>query len=104
MTGRPLDQIDQIDQRLEVLESGFAEYRNQTDASLQELRTLVGELSDITRLHQQALRQLGIANAVFTERFTLFLTQAEFDRMAITENQMQIRRIWEYLMRQHPNG
>ncbi len=103
MTGTS-EHFDQIDQRLEALESAFTEYKQETNASIQNLQSLVGELSDIARLHQQALSQERVANAVFTERFTLFLTQAEFDRMAITENQMQIRRIWEYLMRQHPNG
>lgn len=46
----------EIDQRLEHLESEFAEYRDSTTASMTRLERLTGELLEIAQLHQRALR------------------------------------------------
>jgi hypothetical protein len=48
--------LDNIDERLAQLEQGFVELRTQHSSRLERLEYLVGELSDVARLHQQGLR------------------------------------------------
>lgn len=44
-----------IDERLAQLEQGFTELRTMQGSRLDRLEYLVGELSDIARLHHQGL-------------------------------------------------
>jgi archaellum component FlaC len=87
------DKFNEIDQRLDRLESEFAEYRGSMTASstsIERLERLTGELADIARLHQQALR----------------LSQQRHDEYQESMQQVrtEIRDIWQYLSNQLHNG
>jgi predicted nucleic acid-binding Zn-ribbon protein len=85
--------LDDIDERLEQLGDELDLIRTIQNGMRREVRTnsqttarlerTVTQLADISRLHQQALRS------------------ADRDRQVF---QSEIRRIWEYLLRQGGNG
>ena len=86
MTDIPADRFDDIDARLDALGEEIAQIRTivtSNSEAIAELRHATSELLDIARIHQQALR---IAQQ----------DAAEF--------RAEIRRIWEYLLRERPNG
>ena len=88
MTDTPVP--DNIDARLEALGSAIGELRQQLSentAAITALQSATSELLDIARIHQQALR--------------IAQQDAERDRAEFRE---EIRRIWEYLLGQQPNG
>lgn len=78
--------MDLIDARLDALGKATAELL-ETNTSDICLERLTSELLAIAQLHQQALR--------------VAQQDAERDRIEFRE---EIRRIWEYLLRQQPNG
>ncbi|NET05172.1 MAG: hypothetical protein F6K09_13590 [Merismopedia sp. SIO2A8] len=68
------------------METSIGDFQRQlaeNTASITTLQATVAELADIARLHQRGLRILQ--------------RESELDRA-------EIRRIWEYLLRQNPNG
>jgi hypothetical protein len=82
--------FDEIDARLNALNEATAEMREQlaqNTAVITGLQRATSELLAIAQLHQQALR--------------VAQQDAERDRLEFRE---EIRRIWEYLLRQQPNG
>ena len=82
--------FDEIDARLNALNESTAEMREQlaqNTAVITGLQRATSELLAIAQLHQQALR--------------VAQQDAERDRLEFRE---EIRRIWEYLLRQQPNG
>jgi hypothetical protein len=85
--------FDSIDQRLEQLTQALAEFRidlQENRASILTLQALGGQLLEIVTFQQQQLRAL--------QQNTVLLQQnAEQDRA-------EMRRIWEYLLQQRPNG
>lgn len=84
------NRFDQIDARLDALSEATAELREQlaqNTAVITGLQRATSELLAIAQLHQQALR--------------VAQQDAERDRLEFRE---EIRRIWEYLLRQQPNG
>jgi hypothetical protein len=100
-----------IDQRLERLESEFAEFRASTTASMTRLERLTGELVEIAQLHQQAFRtsqqKHDRADAVLQtllshgdvvnrniDQLTTLVGQLTQDAQA---DRAEFRRIWEYL-------
>lgn len=93
MTESVEDGFSQIETRLEALEVNINDLRMQlaeNTVSITTLQTAVTELADIARLHQQALR--------------ISQQDAEADRALMRDQQLEIRHIWEYLLRQNPNG
>jgi hypothetical protein len=85
--------LDSIDQRLEQLSRSLEEFRvhlQENTSSILTLQRMTSELLDIALSHQRALR--------------IFQTEAEQDRVVMRENQVEIRRIWEYLLQERPNG
>ncbi|MEW6496372.1 MAG: hypothetical protein AB1589_28190 [Cyanobacteriota bacterium] len=87
------ERLDEIDQRLEAHAEAIAQLRNQQQtntATVTDLQRVTSELLDIARLHQQALRVSQV--------------NADRDRAVIVENQVEIRRIWEYLLSTRNNG
>lgn len=81
---------DNIDARLDALGSAIDELRTQlaeNTTAITALQRATSELLDIARIHQQALR--------------IAQQDAERDRAEFRE---EIRRIWEYLLGQQPNG
>lgn len=72
-----------------------------TSQSMTRLERTVADLADVARNHQQALRLLS-------QNFERISQNAERDRETINNDrevfQAEIRRIWEYLLRQGGNG
>lgn len=88
MTDTPVP--DNIDARLDALGSAIDELRTQlaeNTTAITALQRATSELLDIARIHQQALR--------------IAQQDAERDRAEFRD---EIRRIWEYLLGQQPNG
>jgi chromosome segregation ATPase len=84
------NRFDEIDARLDALDSAMTELREQlreNTAVITGLQRATSELLAIAQLHQQGLR--------------IAQQDAERDRAEFRE---EIRRIWEYLLRQQPNG
>ncbi len=99
-----MTQNNEIDQRLERLESEFADYRATATASMTRLEQLTTQLVEIAQLHQRALRvsqqkqdttdaaiQTLLANSDLLNRNVDQLVE-----LAIADR-TEIRRIWEYL-------
>lgn len=90
MTDSAANRFDEIDARLDAMGSTMTELREQLEANTSAITALqraTSELLAIAQLHQQALR--------------VAQQDAERDRLEFRE---EIRRIWEYLLRQQPNG
>ena len=80
------EHFEEIDRRLETLETQVAQVKNQLSgntSSIARLETLGSELLDIAQLHQRALR---------------------ISQQREEEDRAEIRRIWEYLLGQQRNG
>lgn len=80
----------QFDQRLEAMESRLGrlegEFRDQAELLLEGLRALSAQTTNLANQQQQ-----------------LAETMVQLAR-STSENQIEIRRIWEYLLRQSGNG
>lgn len=93
-----------LDERLSQLEQGFAELRTQQGSRLDRLEYLVGELSDIARLHQEGLRLIQtdmrtMQTDVRTMQTDVRTIQSEIRGLQITAN-----RILERLERHVSDG
>ena len=100
MTQSGEDRFAQIDTRLESIETSINDLRVQlaeNTASITTLQTTVAELTDIARLHQQALRISQHNVDQLTSRFDQFLEQAAADRTVMRE-------ILQYLRNQYPGN
>ncbi len=110
--------LDRITQRQEQFSEQLQEQQRQFDARLDRLaQTAEESRRDIDQLAERVgqiaqsvseLRQDREDTWTALNRFmgimVQFQEQAAADRAVILENQREIRRIWEYLLRQHPNG
>lgn len=99
-----IERLDNLDARLEAIgdeldlvrtvQNGMRREVRYTSQSMTRLERTVADLADVARDHQQALRLLS--------------QNAERDRETINNDrevfQAEIRRIWEYLLRQSGNG
>ena len=108
---------NEIDQRLERLESEFAQFRDSTTASMERLERLTGELLEIAQLHQRALRvseqkqdrtdaaiQTLLTHGDVVNRNLDQLTTAMVQLAQNAEvDRAETRRIWEYLESQQRN-
>ncbi len=75
-----------IDERLSQLEQGFADLRTQQGSRLDRLEHLVGELSDIARLHQQGLRLMH--TDMQATRTDIQIMQSEIRGLQLTANRI----------------
>jgi hypothetical protein len=75
-----------IDQRLSQLEQGFVEMRSQQGSRLNQLEYLVGELSDIARLHQEGMRI--VQSDMQSTRADMQSMQSEIRGLQITANRI----------------
>jgi uncharacterized protein involved in exopolysaccharide biosynthesis len=101
---------DRLD-RIEAILERTAQQQSRLDSQLELLADRVGEIAQSTsdlRHSMNELRQDREETWAAFNRFmgimVQFQEQANADRAIMLENQTEIRRIWEYLMRQHPNG
>ncbi|HLO50918.1 MAG TPA: hypothetical protein VK211_21055 [Kamptonema sp.] len=105
---------NEIDQRLERLESEFAEFRDSTTASMTRLERLTGELLEIAQLHQRAFRISEQKQDRTDAAIQTLLTHGDvvnrnLDQLTDLVGQLaqnaevdraETRRIWEYLQSQ----
>jgi uncharacterized phage infection (PIP) family protein YhgE len=82
--------LEAIESRLDRLEG---EFRDQAGLLLDGLRALSAQTTNLANRQQQ-----------LAETMVQLARNAEADRAIIRENQTEIRRIWEYLLRQSGNG
>ncbi|GET43323.1 hypothetical protein [Microseira wollei] len=88
---QPFEQrLESIESRLDRLEG---EFRDQAGLLLDGLRALSAQTTFLANRQQQ-----------LAETMVQLARNAEADRAIIRENQTEIRRIWEYLLRQSGNG
>ena len=88
---------DNIDQRLSAIETEMMQLRQgqQTLSSqLENLTRISMSLVEVSRVQQNEFR-------VMSQQINQLQQQADRDRAAW---QAEIRQIWEYLLRQRPNG
>ncbi len=91
---------EQFDARIEQLFQAFEKSQKEIDL----LGERIGQIAaSVSELRQDRNDVLGILDRV-ADGMIQFQNQAALDRAIMLENQAEIRRIWEYLMRQHPNG
>lgn len=89
-----------FDARIEQLFQSFEKSREEIDL----LGERIGELAQsINELKQDRQTTWELFDRVADGMIQL-QNQAALDRAIMLENQAEIRRIWEYLLRQHPNG
>jgi thiamine biosynthesis lipoprotein ApbE len=114
----------EIDQRLEHLESEFAEYRTSNLSRMTRLERLTEELVEIAQLHQRALRMSQQKQGATDAALQALLSHGEIvnrnlDQLTDRVNQLttamaqlaqnaevdraETRRIWEYLESQQRN-
>lgn len=93
-----------FEQRLEAMESRLdrleGEFREQAELLLDGLRALSAQTTNLAN----RVDLLADNQRQFAETMLQFARNAEADRAIIRENQTEIRRIWEYLLRQSGNG
>ena len=75
-----------IDERLAQLERGFADFRTLQGSRLDRLEYLVGELSDIARLHHQGMRI--VQSDMQSTRADMQSMQSEIRGLQITANRI----------------
>lgn len=83
MTSNGSERLDRIEANLELVTQTLVRVAGVVESNRSDIDTIL-----------ERLDQLSISMATFRE-------QAEADRSAF---QAEIRRIWEYLLSQHPNG
>lgn len=89
-----------FDARIEQLFQAFEKSQKEIDL----LGERIGQIAQsVSELRQDRNDVLGILDRV-ADGMIQFQNQAALDRAIMLENQAEIRRIWEYLLRQHPNG
>lgn len=105
-----IEHSNEIDQRLERLESEFAKFRDSAGASMQRLERLTGELLEIAQLHQRALRVSQQKQETTDAALQTLLTHGDvvnrnLDRLVelAIADRAETRRIWEYLESQQRN-
>ncbi len=87
------DRLDRIEENLFILSERVGELAQ----SVSDLRYSVNEL-------RQGQAETKASIDLLVQTMTQFQQQAMADHAVILDNQAEIRRIWEYLMRENPNG
>lgn len=90
--------LDNIDERLAQLEQGFVELRTQHSSRLERLEYLVGELSDVARLHQQGLRLMQ--SDMQTMQIDIRTMQSDIRGLQVTANRI-LERLEQHLSDGH---
>jgi uncharacterized coiled-coil DUF342 family protein len=93
-------QQQQFDQRLDQLLQAIGESREEIDLLAERMGEIAESVSSLKQDREDTWAALNRFMGVMVQ----FQEQAAADRAVIVENQAEIRRIWEYLLRQHPNG
>ncbi len=89
-----------IDARLERLTQATEESRREIDLLAERMGEIAASVSSLKQDREDTWAALNRFMGVMVQ----FQEQAAADRAVMLENQAEIRRIWEYLLRQHPNG
>lgn len=106
-----LERTAQRQEQLAQQQERFDSRQSRLDSQLELLAERVGEIAQSTSDLRHSMNELKqdredtwAALNRFMGIMVQFQEQANADRAIMLENQTEIRRIWEYLMRQHPNG
>lgn len=91
---------EQFEARLNQLLQAIGESREEIDLLAERIGEIAGSVSSL----KQDREDTWVALNRFMGVMVQFQEQAAADRAVILENQTEIRRIWEYLLRQNPNG
>jgi hypothetical protein len=83
-----------LEQRLEALD----------DASVQRIAAVMDVAGELHRQSSERLDRLTETVNQLAALVAQSIESANADRAIIRDNQTEIRRIWEYLLSQHPNG
>jgi predicted nucleic acid-binding Zn-ribbon protein len=96
--------IASIEARLEGMNDEFSERMNSFVDGLLALSEQTTNLSNRLDRLTDRVDRLAQTQQELTEVMVQFARNAEADRAVIRENQVEIRRIWEYLLSQSGNG
>lgn len=89
-----------FDARIEQLFQSFEKSREEIDLLGERIGQLAQSISELKQDRQTTWELFDrVADGMIQ-----FQHQAAVDRAIMLENQTEIRRIWQYLLRQHPNG
>lgn len=89
-----------FDARIKQLFQAFEKSREEIDLLAERIGEIAQSVSELKQDRQTTLQLFDrVADGMIQ-----FQNQAALDRAIILENQTEIRRIWQYLLRQHPNG
>lgn len=91
---------EQFDARLDRLTQATEESRREIDLLAERMGEIAASVSSLKQDREDIWAGLNRFMSVMVQ----FQEQAAADRAVMLENQAEIRRIWEYLLRQHPNG
>lgn len=104
MTESGSDRYEELRARIDQVEEEFGRRANIlldevliTDENLRVLTRRVDQLAESQQATQATVNQLALLMVQLAQN-------AEADRVAIRENQAEIRRIWEYLQSQYPGN
>lgn len=89
-----------FDARIEQLFQAFERSREEIDLLGERIGQIAASVSELKQDREDTWAGLNRFMGVMVQ----FQEQAAADRAVMLENQTEIRRIWEYLLRQHPNG
>lgn len=89
-----------FDARIEQLFQAFERSREEIDLLGERIGQIAASVSELRQDREDTWGGLNRFMGVMVQ----FQQQAAADRAVMLENQTEIRRIWEYLLRQHPNG
>lgn len=101
------DQVDSNARSIDSLTQVTSENRRDIDQLAQrtgELAQSISELRQSQQILTFAVSQVAESVSILRQTQQGFVEQAVADRRQMLENQAEIRRIWEYLLSQHPNG
>lgn len=108
------ERLDRVERVLEALASNLEAERQARLVEREDIHVLydiaqqTGERLDqvAERLEGLTIRVDGLADRVngLTQLMERSIESANADRAIIRESQIEVRRIWEYLLRQSPNG
>ena len=88
------ERYQELRQRLEDLD----------DAVIVRANALMDIINESHRQSNERIDQLTVNVNQLSQLMAQFIERANTDRALIQQNQTEIRRIWEYLVSQRPNG
>lgn len=95
-----VQQQQQFGQKLEQMFQAMGKSREEIDILAERIGQIAESVSELKQDREDIWAGLNRFMGVMVQ----FQEQTAADHAVMLENQAEIRRIWEYLLRQHPNG